>query len=67
MNNHFYEAAYQGVKALLYRQFFDVNTGKLTDPCISSDTAIKALDKAISQRVGKCFITSDAYPLWRSI
>lgn len=43
----FYDAVYQGVKGLLYRQYYDVNTGQLTKPCIATDTAINALNKAI--------------------
>lgn len=43
----FYEAVYHSVKGLLYRQFYDVNTGELTEPCISTKTAIQALNKAI--------------------
>ena len=43
----FYDAVYQGVKGLLYRRYYDVNTGQLTEPCIATDTAINALNKAI--------------------
>lgn len=43
----FHAAVYQSVKGLLYRQYYDVNTDKLTDPCINSDTAVNALNKAI--------------------
>lgn len=43
----FSEAVYHSVKGLLHRRFYDVNTGQLTEPCIATETAIEALNKAI--------------------
>jgi hypothetical protein len=48
----FYDAVYQAVKGLLYRRYYDVNNGKLTEPCIATDTAVNALNSAIGHGGG---------------